>query len=172
MRENIETIRDRAIEFNVPYSWALRKKRNHITSLLGIYRQRINENKKLLRSTSGLGAELVRSGISAWEKMFNIEKSYLEYLATPERFRKKGITDRDIEVARARAVVDFLPQDYPGKGNIKCLFDGHDDKRASMQVFEDGLFCHGCGGKMDVIDLVMMERGMDFKGAVRYLARC
>lgn len=170
-RENIETIRDRAIEFKVPYSWALRKKRKHITSLLGLYRQRINENKKLLRSTSGLGAELVRSGIDAWERMFNIEKSYLEYLAMPEKFREKGITDGMIEVARSRLVADFL-EHYAGKGNIKCLFDGHDDKRASMQVFEDGLFCHGCGGKMDVIDLVMMERGMDFKGAVRYLARC
>lgn len=171
MRENIESIRDKAIEFNVPYPWALKQKKNHSALLLRRYRERINEYKKLLLTSSGLGAELFSGAIKFWEKQFGIEKSYIEYLGTPERFRNKRITDRDIEAARARSLVEFLPEDYPGKGNIRCLFPGHNDKQASMQVFQDGLYCHTCGRQMNVIDLVMMERGMDFKGAVKYLAR-
>lgn len=171
LRENIETIRDKAIEFRVPYSWALKKRKSYVSSVLGLYRKTINENKALLRVTSGLGAELVLDANKYWEKEFGIEKSYLEYLVTPELRRGKRITDNDIEVARGRSVIEFLPQDYAGKGNIKCLFDGHDDKRASMQVNDNFVYCHTCNKKMDVIDLVMMDRGMDFKGAVKYLAR-
>jgi len=171
LRENIETIRDTAIKFNIPYSWALRQKKRYVSSLMGLYRKTINENKTLLRVTSGLGAELILDANQYWEKEFGIEKSYLDYLVNPEWRRGKRITDNDIEVARSRSVLEFLPQDYSGKGNIRCLFPSHEDKQASMQVFPNGLFCHGCGGQMDVIDLVMRERGMDFKGAVKYLAR-
>lgn len=171
MRENIEQIRDKSIEMQVPFPWALRKKKNRYTSLLGFYRNQINEQKRLLAATSGLDAELVKIGIKRWEKMFDIDKSYLEYLSMPEQFRGKGgITDWDIERARARDPKEFLQGEH-GRGNIRCLFTEHEDKLASMQVFDDGLFCHGCNRQMDTIKLIQVTRGMDFTGAVRYLAR-
>ena len=170
-RQSIESIRDTAIEFNVPYSWALKKKKNYISGLMGLCRKIINENKRQLRVTSGVGAELVSDANVYWEKEFAIEKSYLEYLVTPERFENTRVTDYDIEVARSRSVIEFLPQVYAGRGNIKCLFAGHNDKSASMQVNDNFLFCHTCNKQMDAIDLVMMERGMTFKETVKYLSR-
>jgi hypothetical protein len=71
---------------------------------------------------------------------------------------------------------ELFPGHYQGRSS-QCPF--HDDKRNSLEVHEDHLFCHaGCkppSGKKswDVIDLWMKAKGVDFPTAVRELGeRC
>lgn len=41
-----------------------------------------------------------------------------------------------------------------GKRNVSCPFPEHDDQHPSATIYEDHLFCHGCGKRLDLIGLV------------------
>jgi len=170
MKPGIDTIRDNAIEFNVPFAWALKKKQQYISSRMAELRKQINERKKIDSSGSSLEGQMKDHTVQQLEKEFNSYKTYLGYLANPET-DTKAVTDTEIEIARNYSVHEFLPDDYRGKGNINCLLPGHEDKNASMQVNRFFLFCHTCNEKMDSLDLTMLYRGVDFKTAVKLLAR-
>jgi len=168
-KPGIETIRDDSISFNVPFAWALKKKQQYISSRMAKIRKQINERKKI-ESGSVLEGQMKDDTVQLLEKEFHGYKTYLGYLANPET-DTRALTDNEIEIARNYPVDEFLPEDYRGKGNINCLLPGHEDKNASMQVNRLFLFCHTCNEKMDSLDLTMMYRGIDFKSAVKLLAR-
>lgn len=170
-KTNINTIRDNTIDFNVPFAWALKKKKLYISSLLGDLRKQINETKQRLReSGSILEKELREDTLKYYENGFNSNRIYLNYLNNPDT-DKKFITDVEIEIARNYPIQEFLPENYRGKGNINCLLPGHEDKNASMQTSNNFLWCHTCNKKMDSLDLAMMFHGIDFKSAVKLLTR-
>jgi len=164
-KPSINTIRDKAIELNVPFKWALEKKKKYIASMLAKIKQNINERKRL---NDELG--LKEKTIQSYQKQFNSYQTYLRYLNNPET-DTKAITDDEIEIARNYPIHEFLPDEYTGKGNINCLLPGHEDKNASMQTTNNFLWCHTCNKKMDSLDLAMMFHGIDFKSAVKLLAR-
>jgi len=57
-----------------------------------------------------------------------------------------------------------------GNGRWTCLCPAHEEKTPSCSVKPDRWYCFGCQKSGDVIDLVMLSRGMDFMEAVRELA--
>ena len=168
-KPGIDTIRDKSIEFNVPFKWALDKKKKYITSRMAEIRKQINERKKM-KPENILETQLREDTVQRYEKEFNAYKTYLGYLANPET-NTEAVTDNEIEIARNYPVYEFLPDDYRGKGNINCLLPGHEDKNASMQTNRYYLWCHTCNKKMDALDLVMLFRRSTFKEAVKLLAR-
>lgn len=168
-KPGMKTIRDDCISFNVPFAWALKKKKESVSSRMAEIRKQINERKKIDSGTL-LESQMKDDTIQQLEKEFHSYKTYLGYLANPET-DTKAITDNEIEIARNYPVHEFLPEDYRRKGNINCLFPGHEDKHASMTVNRLFLFCHTCKEKMDSLDLTMMYRKVDFKSAVKLLAR-
>lgn len=53
-------------------------------------------------------------------------------------------------------------------GYCNCPF--HNEKTASMKVYDNGFFCFGCQTGGDVISFTMQYTGLDFKGACAELA--
>jgi hypothetical protein len=80
-------------------------------------------------------------------------------------------SDRD-EVRR-RAEQDFLNL-YLEHGGVqrwkspKCLF--HEDKTPSASIFKGRFYCFSCGVNLDVFEFIERIRGVDFKGALAFLA--
>jgi len=169
VKPDINTIKNDAANFNVPFAWALKKKQQYISSRMAEIRKQVNERKKI-ESGSILESQMKDDTVQRLEKEFLSYKTYLAYLANPET-DTRAITDNEIEIARNYPVNEFLPEDYRGKGNINCLLPGHEDKHASMQINRLFLFCHTCNEKMDSLDLTMMYRKVDFRTAVKLLAR-
>ncbi|MET0653680.1 MAG: VapE domain-containing protein [Hyphomicrobiaceae bacterium] len=56
-------------------------------------------------------------------------------------------------------------------GKFSCVNPGHDDRNPSASIFDNDekWRCHACDLSGDVIDLVMLHRGLDHAGAVSYL---
>lgn len=170
-KPNIGTIKQKSKEFDVPFHWALERKKRYIASLLTQTKKQINKNKKLLRKTKKTEErKLLMDGLEKLEKEFGRHRLYLRYLNNPKE-DTRAITDEEVEIARNYPIWEFLPEGYKGKGNIRCLFADHEDKHASMQVNTTWLWCHTCQRKMDTLELVMMKTGLDFKSAVKLLAR-
>lgn len=51
---------------------------------------------------------------------------------------------------------------------INCLV--HEDKNPSMQVNKAYLYCYSCKARLDLIDLVMKDKGIDFNEAIDQIA--
>ncbi len=63
----------------------------------------------------------------------------------------------------------FWPAHYREKSNCLCFV--HEDSNESMQVTKDLAFCHGCGARMDAIDLYERGANLSKADAIRELAR-
>ena len=62
------------------------------------------------------------------------------------------------------------------RGTMRCPFADHQDRTPSFSVFvgRDGRShwrCHGCGRHGDALGLLRQLRGLDFREAVRVLAK-
>ena len=53
------------------------------------------------------------------------------------------------------------------KGNINCPF--HQEKTASLKVYENSFYCFGCGVGGDIFDFAMKIESCDFAQAVKKL---
>jgi hypothetical protein len=77
------------------------------------------------------------------------------------------LTAADIERARTQPIEDIL--EVNKRGFAKCI--NHDDKNASLYCRNNFAYCFSCGFTGDVIALVMKIENLNFREAVKYLAR-
>jgi len=76
-------------------------------------------------------------------------------------------TNDDVANAKQVPITNFL--EFNRAGFAKCLW--HNERTASMKYRPERnkVFCHGCSAHKDVIDVVMEQRGVDFKEAVKFI---
>jgi len=86
--------------------------------------------------------------------------------------RADSLHSSDLDVYRnamsVREVLERLGIDVNGTGFIACLL--HTEKTPSMKLYADHLYCHSCGGRLDLIGLVQHVRGFDFWSAINWIA--
>lgn len=167
-RPSIQKIESTADTFGIPHDWAMGRTKRYTAYRMSQIRSDITECRRSQKASKGLELGLLESRQARLEKEFDLYKRYLKYLNNPPK-NADFITDTDIENARNYPIRELI--EHSGKGNIKCLFGTHDDKNPSMQIFDDGAFCHRCGQQMNAVDYIMLRDGTDFKTAVRMLAR-
>jgi hypothetical protein len=56
------------------------------------------------------------------------------------------------------------------KRDKKACCPFHDERTPSCQIREDSFVCFGCGAKGDVVKFVMKYQGVEFPGALRWIA--
>lgn len=184
-RIGVKTIEKISNEWDIPFAWALRKKKQYIAGRMTEIKKQIAESNKQRETSEAISKGQIQTGIEVYDidlelelidstikrlqKEFNSYETYLKYLNNPQT-DSKAVTDEEIEIARNYPIWEFLPEGY-GKGNINCPSFEHDDKHASAQVNKNFIYCHGCHRKFDALDLTMQQRGMGFIEAVKLLAR-
>lgn len=89
-----------------------------------------------------------------------------------QRGRKRG-GDR-FDLARLKtipiiAVATELGFRLSARGSGRCQLPGHDDTNPSFSIRENRFRCFACDQKGDVIQLVMLMRGLDFSDACIWL---
>lgn len=75
---------------------------------------------------------------------------------------------------RARLLSFALGAKAPAPGRpIRCPSPDHDDSHASGQVWSSGLgiYCHGCGLRAGIIDLVVISRQISRREAAALIER-
>jgi len=95
---------------------------------------------------------------------FNKEINNIEWAFVKES--KGAITQEMIMRARDYPITAILGI-MDDKHNVKCPF--HSDNTPSMNVKKNYYFCHACGERGSVIDLVMKLKGLSFIEAVKML---
>ena len=72
----------------------------------------------------------------------------------------------DLVKARQRPITDFI--EFNRAGMALCLW--HNDNKPSMKYYDktNQVHCFSCGKHGDVIDVVMQQRGVSFKEALKY----
>lgn len=80
-----------------------------------------------------------------------------------------------VERVKREVTMDELVPHHTGRKPIRCPLPGHEDKDGSFIVYQEtnSFWCPShptsrCGGS--VLDYIMLEQGLDFKGAVRHAA--
>lgn len=70
-----------------------------------------------------------------------------------------------------RSVAVALGFSLTAKGTGRCRLPGHEDRNPSFAVrsVTNRFICYACGGRGDVIDLVMIMENLDFVGACTWL---
>jgi len=80
--------------------------------------------------------------------------------------------NNDLDIYRnampVRAALEHFGIHINGTGFIACLL--HSEKTPSMKDYGDHLYCHSCGGRLDLIGLVQHVQGWDFWGAINWIA--
>ena len=82
----------------------------------------------------------------------------------PEKTAK--LTAASMERAREYPIEEIIPV---RRGMARCPF--HPDRRPSMSVKNNRYKCFSCGARGDAIDLAMQMDGLQFREAVKRLAR-
>jgi putative DNA primase/helicase len=70
-----------------------------------------------------------------------------------------------------RDAMDSLGISHDGRDKIACLDHNHDDSDPSMHVYDDHLYCFGCGKHLDVIGLVMECKNCSFKESLAWISK-
>lgn len=91
----------------------------------------------------------------------NFRNTQSDYLDNVEPYRT-ALSIRD--------AMDLLGISHDGRDKIACLDHNHDDSHPSMHIYEDHLYCFGCGKRLDVIDLVRYYKGYSFTNALQWIA--
>ena len=87
---------------------------------------------------------------------------------------ESGLNDALIEAARAVSIEDLLNQSFRRSGkNLVGLCPFHEEKTPSFHIYteQNRCWCFGCNQGGDVITVVEMLHGYDFKQAVESLTR-
>ena len=70
-----------------------------------------------------------------------------------------------------RDVLDSLGVAYDGRDKISCLDPNHEDTDPSMHIYDDHLYCFGCGKHLDVIGLVKEFNSCSFRESLEWIAK-
>jgi putative DNA primase/helicase len=95
-------------------------------------------------------------------------------ISDPIHNTKKDTQSDNLEPYRSslsiRDALDLLGISHAGQDKIVCLDHNHDDSDPSMHIYDDHLYCFGCGKRMDVIDLVREVKCYSFTDALQWIA--
>lgn len=161
-----EKVKDKAIDFEIPLTWALKKRTEYLNGVITQNERSIIESVKKLAGSDELYRGLLNIRIADDSKVIKDAGFELKRLNPNWKPKKNGLTDEMIERARGYPIKALLPN--PVKHNMTlCCF--HDDRRPSMYIKGNFAYCFSCNKGWNPIDFVMALRGYDFKEAVRYL---
>lgn len=69
-----------------------------------------------------------------------------------------------------RETMDLLGISHGDCDKITCLNENHTDSNPSMHVYDDHLYCFGCGTSLDAIDIVKQHLKCSLHEAVQWIA--
>jgi DNA primase len=85
--------------------------------------------------------------------------------------RRNGFDVANVRAIPIQPVAADLGFSLTARGTGRCRLPGHDDRNPSFAIrrLTNRFTCYACGGKGDVIDLVVAMVGLDFVGACNWL---
>lgn len=149
-------------------SWALERRREFLTGEEGRLRgriaaQRLLAGRLVLRAMTTKGQKFIEAFFSSADDeaaLIRVTKE-LSSLDRPESVDR--VSDEQIRKAKEFPLWRLLGK--KPKDKIKCVM--HDDKNASLYLYEDGGYCFVCCKQVDSIGYLMKTRSMTFLEAVQ-----
>jgi len=146
--------------------------------ILGIVKKKLQAIRKRAPNDYWFWREFVKA--DEGERLFVIDKHIkrlygAKYTSSGQsEERAERITELDIQQALNTPIQAFLDISFKKTGNKlrgRCPF--HEDKTPSFYAYleTNSFYCFGCGTGGNIINLVRMLYGLDFKKAVGYLNR-
>lgn len=161
---DFEGIKARAGELGVSLSWALKRRREHLQSLIKENEALVVEYVKQLGRVNKLGRAFLLNWIANAQTRNKNARFDLSRLKP--QAKGNGVTPEEIERAKEYPVVQLLPNQIK-HGMTLCPF--HDDRNPSMSIKNNRAHCFSCDKTWDSIALAMELKSLEFVGTVKYL---
>lgn len=100
-----------------------------------------------------------------YEFLYNAIRSLTKYI----KLVTSDLDYIDTETIKSGSLIRLMDELNIRKHNNYIICPIHNEKTPSCRVYEDHVYCYGCGWNTDIIGFVMEHQKLSFKEAINFL---